>query len=367
MKSLYMCRVSLCPLYACVSYGYCEQHIEKIHHSRQHTLLHKNYIIISNKAVRHIVEFTLHPVGFYVGLSHHLSVKDRLSVQEQPIRGLFTNHFIPHHVVIGAYLGDVVSYKQVNKLRHRYYQHPGSSRIMYFFENSVSHLHVSHHVYKHMPHMKQQFKQLKNQRKWVVDAFKHGSFLRYVNAYNAPDQENCQFVQVNEYMMLISTRDIQPHEELIAFYGDNTNSIMCAHPYYNTVMYPNTPPLHGSTWLTVHNTLLIRGVTEVSIYNLQHQRVGWSHGIPGGTRITLPHHGYFKIHCPHVQYIVYAPDEVAALVCIREYVQMWNAHWERVIVHPLSLKHCYLGQKYTTSVKAISEPCTALNDSSTSL
>lgn len=68
----------------------------------------------------------------------------------------------------------------------------------------------------------------KKQVLFVIDAAdtRASSFLRYVNAANARDEQNATFVQKNRKIYLKALRDIRAGEEILTWYGASTRDLI---------------------------------------------------------------------------------------------------------------------------------------------
>jgi hypothetical protein len=142
------------------------------------------------------------PVSFYVSAS--LTLKDPTG---KPIRGLFTRRFLRKGALIGEYRGQKIDESQTQRKR-RFTQ--------YFF--AVSDLNPA-----------SDSKNNNNYKiKFVIDGAnsRKSSFLRYVNAPNRIQDANTRFVQYGDAILLYATRNINPHTELLAWYGNDTKHIL---------------------------------------------------------------------------------------------------------------------------------------------
>jgi hypothetical protein len=115
-----------------------------------------------------------------------------------PINGLFTDHFIKAHTLIGEYRGRILSNEQSDAKSR-------GSRV-YFFQIFGDN----------------------NEPLFVIDGgpISQSSFLRYVNSPYDETRANCVFEQLENRILLSSIVDIPANTELTAWYGPNTKSII---------------------------------------------------------------------------------------------------------------------------------------------
>ena len=125
------------------------------------------------------------PLDFYL--------KKSVILRTHP-RGLWTKNNICKGSYIGEYKGEIITNEES---KHR--------KSNYMFEVKDKHK-IIH----------------------IIDGQcqKFGSFLKFVNSANTLDQQNTQFEQHDKKIFLKAIKDIVNDQELLAYYGKNTQKII---------------------------------------------------------------------------------------------------------------------------------------------
>ena len=160
----------------------------------------KKYMIIPSEHDSTTFKTSI-PTNFFLAPSKYLELKEN---------GLFTKETIPNNTPVFEYKGLVYdkSYSALpyDKLYIKWFHPKNVSGVNYILRNKSYEIEINN---------------------TIIDASiqNRSSFVRYVNS-GFPDyyRNNCEFVQDNNKVILVTTREIDAGEELLCSYGINSES-----------------------------------------------------------------------------------------------------------------------------------------------
>ena len=132
------------------------------------------------------------PQQYYLAKS-----KNIIDKHGERIRGLFTRKYIRKGMLLGEYRGKIFD-KKILGTKKKYTQ--------YMFSVSGK----------------------KGNIRFIIDAAntRYSSFPKFINAPNNERYSNTEYIQVLDSILLYSLKAIKPNTELVAWYGENTISVI---------------------------------------------------------------------------------------------------------------------------------------------
>jgi len=147
--------------------------------------------------------------------------------------GLFTTRDLRAGYVVGVYIGDLIHVSEADRRKDYFTQDHRWNEVVYLFDVDLPNELIRDKwssMFARSPFLREQYSRIGMPKTFVIDGYRNGSFVRYVNATFDDSRLNCQFMPHDEYVYLVVTRDIPSGSELLTTYGDDTDSIIYSNP-----------------------------------------------------------------------------------------------------------------------------------------